>query len=109
MTEYTSIKDSCLKKFEDNLPEIRKRFGIETIGIFGSVSRGEDTETSDVDVLYMFREEDATLKNLLDLKDYLEDLFERNVDLVPIEFLTPRLKLRLQRDAILYGAQKVIA
>lgn len=54
MPEYTSIKEDVLKKLEANLPEMRERFGIETIGIFGSVSRGEDTPRSDIDILYKF-------------------------------------------------------
>lgn len=54
MPEYTSIKEDVLKKLEANLPEMRERFGIETIGIFGSVSRGEDTPRSDIDSLYKF-------------------------------------------------------
>lgn len=54
MPEYTSIKEDVLKKLEANLPEMRERFGIETIGIFGSVSRGEDTPRSAIDILYKF-------------------------------------------------------
>ncbi len=55
MTESQSIKEDVLAKLKVHLPELRERFGIETIGIFGSVSRGEDRPESDVDVLYTFR------------------------------------------------------
>ncbi|MBO5368097.1 nucleotidyltransferase domain-containing protein, partial [Methanocorpusculum sp.] len=50
MPEYVSIRDDVVKKLEVNLPEIRERFGIETLGLFGSVSRGEDTAESDIDI-----------------------------------------------------------
>ncbi len=108
MSEYTSIKETVLQLIAENLSEIRERFGIETIGVFGSVSRGEDTADSDVDILYEFVEDKATLRNLLDLKEYLSSLFGREVDLIPA-YLTPVLKPYLQKDAILYGAQTVIA
>lgn len=109
MSEYVSIKEEVLKKLEANLPDMRKHFGIETIGIFGSVARGEDTKESDVDILYELNEDKATLRNLLELNRYLSELFNREVDLIPIKYLTPVLKPYLQRDAILYGAEKVIA
>ena len=107
MTEYVSIKEDVLKKLEANLPEIRERFGIETIGICGSVSRGEDSPDSDVDVLYAFAEDKATLRNLLSLHEYLSLLFHREVDVIPIEFVTPVLMQYLQRDAILYGTVEI--
>ena len=56
MTSYVSIKEDVLAKLKENLPEIRERFFVDIIGIFGSVSRGEDTAESDVDVLYTFSE-----------------------------------------------------
>lgn len=82
MTEYASIKPNVLKKLETHLPEIRERFGIETIGIFGSVARGEDSPDSDVDIIITFQKERVSFANLVYLGDYLETLFERNVDLL---------------------------
>ena len=55
MSEYVSIKKTVLQKLEESLPELAERFDVEVIGIFGSVSRGEDTKDSDVDVLYAFK------------------------------------------------------
>jgi predicted nucleotidyltransferase len=51
MSEYVSIKNEVVKKLEEHLPEIRERFGIEMLGVFGSVSRGEDKPDSDIDIL----------------------------------------------------------
>ncbi|MDO5845195.1 MAG: nucleotidyltransferase domain-containing protein, partial [Methanocorpusculum sp.] len=73
---------------EANLPEIRERFGIETIGIFGSVARGEDTADSDVDVIYTFREGESTLNNLVSLVDYMKNLFGREMDLVSSKWMS---------------------
>ena len=53
MSEYVSIKNEVVKKLEEHLPEIRERFGIEMLGVFGSVSRGEDKPDSDIDILIL--------------------------------------------------------
>lgn len=41
MTAYVSIREEVLEKLQSHLPELQKRFGIETIGIFGSVAPDE--------------------------------------------------------------------
>ena len=38
-------------------PTLSERFGVETIGVFGSYIRGEQTKKSDIDILVTFREE----------------------------------------------------
>jgi len=91
-----------LQKLEANMPEIRERFGITTLGIFGSVSRGEDTPDSDVDVLYRFDESRGGLDDLVDLHDYLESLFGRKIDMVSVDFISPFLAGEISNDAILY-------
>jgi len=100
MSEYVSIKEEVLRKLERNMPEIRERFDIEILGIFGSVSRGEDTCESDVDILYKFKKGKSTLHKLIDLGDYLEDLFGRKVDLVATDWIDPYLKKSILDDSI---------
>ncbi|RBQ24552.1 MAG: hypothetical protein ALMCE001_12480 [Methanocorpusculum sp. MCE] len=92
MTEYQCIKEDVLAKLEVHMPELSNRFGIETIGIFGSVSRGEDNPESDVDVLYTFRPGESTLANLVSLGTYLEELFGRKVDLIAERSLSPYIR-----------------
>lgn len=101
--EYISIKEDVLRKLRENLPEIRDRFGIDTIGIFGSVARGEDSEDSDVDVLYTFQEgKTLGMIKCMDLIYYLEDLFGRKVDFVSLEFMKPRLRVYVEPEMILF-------
>ncbi|MDO5844014.1 MAG: nucleotidyltransferase family protein [Methanocorpusculum sp.] len=98
--EYVSIKEYVLKKLEANLPEIRERFGIDTIGIFGSVSRGEDTADSDVDVMISFRAGSMTMRNFMGLADFLEELFDRKVDLVTTTGISPYILPYVQTEII---------
>lgn len=103
MSEYTSIKAEVLQKIETNLPTIRERFGVETLGIFGSVSRGEDTPESDVDVLYRFEPSRGGMFDLVGLHDYLVDLFGREVDMISVDFISPLIVKQVKNDAILYS------
>ena len=73
-------------------PEIKKRFGVATIGIFGSYVRGEERPDSDVDVLVSFKKGEETFDHYMDCKFYLEDLFGHPVDLVMKGAIKKRLK-----------------
>ncbi|MBQ9831638.1 MAG: nucleotidyltransferase family protein [Methanocorpusculum sp.] len=104
MSGYISIKEEVLSRIGQNMPEIQSRFGIESLGIFGSVSRGEDTVESDIDVLYRFSTPSITLSQFMGLKEYLEDLFGRNVDLVSLDWIEPKIELKVKGDMILFSA-----
>lgn len=67
--------------------EKRKRFCVKRIGVFGSFARGEQKDTSDVDILVEF--EKPTFDNFMNLAFFLEDLFQRKVDLVTPNSLSP--------------------
>lgn len=109
MTEYTSIREDVLTKLEEYLPEIRERFGIQTLAIFGSVSRGEDTRDSDVDILYAFRPGEATLSHLVGLGDFLEERLGRKVDLVAARALSPYLRDAVIAEAVYAGRRVPIS
>lgn len=55
-------------------------YGIERIGIFGSVARGEQTENSDLDIYYEGKS--LGLKSLVEFPEKLEKFFGMPVDLV---------------------------
>jgi len=101
--EYQSIKAEVLQKLETHLPEIRNRFGIERLGIFGSVSRGEDTPDSDVDILYLFCSGRGGMFDLVGLHDYLKELFHRDVDLISVNYISPLIEKTVLRDAVIIG------
>jgi hypothetical protein len=72
--------------------EIKKRFSVATIGVFGSYVRGEERPNSDVDVLVTFKKGEETFDHYMDCKFYLEDLFGCKVDLVMKGAIKKRLK-----------------
>lgn len=59
--------------------ELKKRYGVKEIGIFGSFARGEQKEISDVDILVEF-EKPIGLK-FFELADYIEEILGIKVDL----------------------------
>ncbi len=80
-------------------PEIAARFGVKRLGLFGSVARDEMRDNSDVDVLVEF-EGSATFRGYFDLKDYLEAMLGRSVDLVTEAGLKPRARRHVERDLV---------
>ncbi|MFZ5595556.1 MAG: nucleotidyltransferase family protein [Bacillota bacterium] len=82
-------KEAVLGEIEKSA-DIIKRYNVRRIGVFGSVVRGQAGEESDLDFLVEFSEK--TFDNYFGLKFFLEDLFERKVDLVIAETVKSRLK-----------------
>ena len=76
------------------------RFGVAKIGIFGSFVRGEERPDRDVDVLVTFRNGEKTFDNYMGTKFYLEDLFERKVDLVTDAALKSRIREPILREVV---------
>lgn len=78
--------------------ELLQALSVSKIGLFGSYSRGEATADSDVDILVTFK--DTTFDNYASLYNFLEDTFERDVDLVIEESLKPALLPYILVDAL---------
>jgi uncharacterized protein len=74
-------------------------YQITEIGIFGSYARGEETEASDIDILVDY-ETAPTFIMLVELRDYLSQLFGLKVDIVTKNGLKPRIRDRVLSDAI---------
>lgn len=89
-----------VRRLEERLAWIREAFGAKRIGIFGSVARGEETPTSDIDILVEFARGRATFQNFMDLIRYLEDLFGRRVDLVTTGGIDPYLRRYIEDEVI---------
>jgi len=81
--------------------ELRKRYKIRELGIFGSYSRGEQKKSSDVDILVRFSP-NATLFDFVGLGNYLEEKLKIKVDVVSERGIRPELK-----NSIVKGVLKV--
>lgn len=81
------------------MPEIRDKFAVRSLAIFGSVARDEARSDSDVDVLVEFSGR-PTFDNYMGLKLYLEELFGTSVDLAIPSDLRPALRPRIEQEAL---------
>ncbi len=82
-------------------PELRKRYKVRELGIFGSYSRGEQKKTSDVDILVRFNP-NATPFDFVGLGNYLEEKLKIKVDVVSERGIRPEL-----RSNIIKGVLKI--
>ena len=80
-----------LRRFK---PVLKEKFKVKEIGIFGSYARKEESEESDIDILVEFCEPIGW--EFIDLKEFLEEILGKQVDLVTVKALKPQL-----RDTIL--------
>lgn len=91
-------RDEILDQLRAHMAEIRG-LGVKRLELFGSVARGEAGPQSDLDVLVEF-EGAATLDAFMDLRELLERLTSRRVDLVTDRAIKPLLRRRIERDMI---------
>jgi len=80
--------------------ELRKKFKVKTIGVFGSYARGEQKRSSDIDILVEF-EQPVGLFQFMALEDHLSDLFGIKVDLVSKKALKPHIGERILSEVVI--------
>lgn len=74
-------KDNILLFLAGNKDYFREKFHVSKIGIFGSYSRGDNSENSDIDVIVEFDENvEHVFDSKYELKKYLENHFNKNID-----------------------------
>ena len=95
--------DEVLDFLDENRGEIES-FGVERIGVFGSVSRGEQDESSDIDFLVEFVEGEKSYKNFIGLKRFLEDELGKEIDLVTRSSVKPSMKEHILEE-VKYGKE----
>jgi uncharacterized protein len=81
-------------------PDLKKRFKVETIDIFGSYARNEASDKSDIDLLVTYSTNDYDHSTVYALKNYLRRKLGVKVDVVSKEFLNPHIKDQVLKEAI---------
>lgn len=88
----------AIEILRDHEQEIKRRFAVLRIGLFGSFVRGEETKESDIDILVEF--EDPTFRNFMNLAFFLEDIFSRRVDLLTPEGISHRIRPYVEKEVV---------
>jgi len=87
-----------IAKERDEITRIAERHGATNIRVFGSVSRGDADNNSDIDFLVDL-ERGRSLLDLGGLLMDLQKLLGRRVDVVTEKGLRPRIRERILREA----------
>jgi len=97
MDTYPAL-DELLLKLKRIFPNIQEEFHVESLEIFGSFLRGEETPESDLDLLVTFSEIPG-LFTFIRLENYLSDALGVKVDLVMKDSLKPNIGERILAEA----------
>jgi len=97
---------SNMKKLEEiksilaeHREELRQKYKVKRIGVFGSFVRGEQKRRSDIDFLVEF-EETPSLFEFMDLEEYLSKLLGLKVDIVTKDALKPKIGEQILREVV---------
>jgi uncharacterized protein len=94
-------REQILRIIAGHRDVLARDFGIKSLGLFGSVARGEATAESDVDLLVEFDGRPVGLFHLSRTQHYLESILGvPRVDLVLRDGIKPALKERILREAV---------
>lgn len=83
----------------EQLPALADRYGVDSLGIFGSRLRGDHRQDSDLDLLVTFRRNPGLLR-MVALEEELGELVGVRVDLVLADSLKPNLGRRILAEVV---------
>jgi predicted nucleotidyltransferase len=90
---------SNIEKIKQKILPILQNYGAERIALFGSCVRGELRKDSDIDILVDIKA-DISLLDFVGLKQKIEEVLGRNVDLVEYDTLKPLLRERILKEQV---------
>ena len=91
-------KKEILDYLKSNKQILKDNFHLVKIGLFGSFARGDATNTSDIDIIVKFNKPIGW--DFIILKEYLEDILNREVDLVTEEAIKFQMKKGILQEVI---------
>jgi uncharacterized protein len=95
----TFSKQEILMLIKAHKEILEKRFGLLSIGLFGSYARGENNQNSDIDFFVELKKQ--SFSDYAGLEIYLENLFQQKVQVViNYERLSPRFMNNIKKDLI---------
>lgn len=97
MDASVQTKERVLLLIEEHKEQLRD-LGVKKLGLFGSFVYEEHHAESDMDFLVEFERGKKTFDNFMHLSFFLEDLFERRVELVTPESLSPYIGPHIMRE-----------
>ena len=91
-------KENIRKILKENKPDLVRRYHLASIGIFGSFSRDDFREGSDIDILIDYNQPIGV--EFIDLAEELEQILHCKVDLVSKNGLKPKYFEEIRKDLV---------
>jgi len=107
MTAIEKMRRNGISIDDKTIYDIASKYNLKELSVFGSSIRDDFTESSDVDLVIVFKNSrEISLFDLMDIQEFLEARFSRKVDLVePDGLRNPiRRKAIMESKEILYVA-----
>lgn len=90
-----------IEKLKEVKPILETEYEVEEVGVFGSYVRGEQKETSDVDILVSLRQGHSVgLIKFCGLKEFLSEILGIPVDLITKKGIKPALKKYILSEVV---------
>ena len=91
--------DRLVRILRERMPELKERYNVISLGVFGSYVHNQQTPRSDLDVLVEFAEA-PSLFEFMDLENYLAKLLGVKVELVSRNALKGNIGVRILREVV---------
>lgn len=106
MSDKKLTSEEIINKLKENR-HILIKYGVKKIGLFGSFVRGKQKDDSDIDFLVEF--EEPNFDNFMDLCFFLEELFERKVELITTGSLSPYIEPYIKKEVKWYETELALS
>lgn len=93
-------KNDILLFLKTHKQEMAQRFGVVSIGLFGSYARDEARDDSDIDIAIEIASDKKSLSNFIGVRRYLESRLGKKVDLGIESTLKPLTRELVAREII---------
>lgn len=90
---------ATITAFQQKVLPLLQQYGVKKAGVFGSILTGALRENSDIDLLVEL-DPSLSLFDFIALKQAIENIVQRKIDLVEYDTLKPRLKERILREEL---------
>ena len=79
-------------------PELKRKYFVNSIGLFGSIVRADFTEKSDVDIIVDFSKQVGV--EFIDLANYIKSKLRKKVDLVSKNGIKPKYFQQIKSEIV---------